>query len=306
MTQVITQLENADPAAFRRDHADASKPAVIRDAFRYWPRAAEWNIEKLAEQFGDRVLPAYETDKAIRLAEQLRRIVASRPDEPEPYIRNINVITEFPELLSVLSPSIPLSMPNRIGSSLLPQKLFPRDGHLLELFVGGPGSGFPYVHYDDPVMHTWSLLLQGSKEWTLFAPGDGAHLYPREEFPCHSRITDVDNVDLERWPDFAQATPIKHVQKPGELMFVPAGWWHTAKNLEPSLTIAWDQLCRSNWKPYCDFLRFELRGSRKPWLAGPVYLYLRLMGPVLTGVESVSGQKEQEPFWVAQGELGSR
>lgn len=306
MTQPITALENADPAAFRRDHAEASRPAVIRDGFRYWPRAADWSIGKLIERFADRTLPAYETDGEVNLAEQLDRIVNSTPGAPEPYIRNINVITELPELLRDLSPTIPLAMPNRIGSPLLPGKLFPRDGHLLELFVGGPGSGFPYVHYDDPVMHTWSLLLEGRKEWTLFAPGDGAWLYPKEDFPCHSRITDVDNVDLERFPDYARATPIKHVQRPGELLFVPAGWWHTAKNLEPSLTIAWDQLCRSNWNEYSDFLRFEIRGSRRPWLAWPAWLYLRLMGPVLSGVESLSGQKAKEPFWVTQGAPGSQ
>lgn len=304
MPQSITQLEAVDPAEFRRHHAKASRPAVVRDAFSYWPHASKWRIEKIAERFADRSVPAYETGEEVNLADQLNRIVQSSSDEPEPYIRNLNVITELPELLPDLSPAIPLSTPNRICSPLLPGRLFPRDGHLLELFVGGPGSGFPYVHYDDPVMHTWSLLLQGSKEWTLFAPSDGAYLYPKKDFHYHSRIADVDDVDLERFPLFEKATPVKHVQKPGELLFVPAGWWHTAKNLQPSLTIAWDQLNRDNWKAYCDYVRFQINSYAPSWRAAMVYLYLRCMGPILTGYESLFDQEEKEPFWLAQARPG--
>lgn len=301
MTQAIEHLENVEPEAFRRNHAEASRPAVIRDGFRYWPRAADWSIARLAERFADRTLPAYETGERVKLAEQLERITTSNPGEPEPYIRNINVITELPELLPDFSPALPLSTPNRIGSPLLPGRLFPRDGHLLELFVGGPGSGFPYVHYDDPVMHTWSLLLEGSKEWTLFTPDDGAYLYPKEDMPFHSRITDVNDVDLEAFPLYEKATPIKHVQKPGELLFVPAGWWHTARNLQPSLTVAWDQLCQDNWKPYCDYMKFRIASHGRPWRASLAYGYLRCMGPVLSGYESLVTQEDKEPFWLAQG-----
>lgn len=297
--QAIRHLERADPTEFRLHHAEASRPAVIRDGFRYWPRAAAWSIEKLAERFRHRTLPAYETGGRVDLAEQLGKISASKSDDPEPYIRNINIITELPELLADFSPTIPLCVPNRIGSPLLPARLFPQNGHLLELFVGGPGSQFPYVHYDDPVMHTWSLLLQGSKEWTLFAPSDGGYLYPKEDVPFHSRITDVDTVDLERFPLFEKATPIKHVQKPGELLYVPAGWWHTARNLDASLTVAWDQLCRSNWKAYCDYVQFVEKNIGR-LQASMTYLYLRCMGPILTGYEFLFEQEGKEPFWMAQ------
>lgn len=299
----VKRLENADPDAFRRDFAEASRPAVIGDGFRYWPRAAEWRIERLVRRFRDRTLPAYELDGRVDLADQLEKIAASDRDDPEPYIRNINIITELPELLPDFAPTIPLCTPNRIGSPLLPSRLFPRDGHLLELFVGGPGSQFPYVHYDDPVMHTWSLLLEGTKEWTLFAPEDGKFLYPKAEFPFHSHITDPDTVDLERFPDYAGATPIKIVQKPGELLFVPAGWWHTAKNIEASLTVAWDQLCASNWSDYCDYVRYWIRSTGRPWRAVMAYSFLRGMGPVLSAYEAVDNREQSEPFWVAQGSI---
>ena len=41
--------------------------------------------------------------------------------------------------------------------------------------------------------------------------------------------TDLDDVDFEEYPLYAKATPIYVDLQPGETLFMPAGWWHTAR-----------------------------------------------------------------------------
>jgi ribosomal protein L16 Arg81 hydroxylase len=70
--------------------------------------------------------------------------------------------------------------------------------------------------------------IQGRKRITLFSPTQAARLYP---FPVSSRhphmsAVDVDGPDLERFPEFRKAASMECVVGPGDLLFVPAFWWH--------------------------------------------------------------------------------
>jgi ribosomal protein L16 Arg81 hydroxylase len=55
-----------------------------------------------------------------------------------------------------------------------------------------------------------------------------------------SRFADVDceAPDRSRHPRFAGAWVYDVVLSPGELLFVPVGWWHQVRALEPSISIA--------------------------------------------------------------------
>ena len=45
-------------------------------------------------------------------------------------------------------------------------------------------------------------------------------------------------------------------------MFIPCGWWHTAKSLTPSVSIALDLLNGSNWKAFSDDVKFETQKAQ--------------------------------------------
>jgi hypothetical protein len=49
--------------------------------------------------------------------------------------------------------------------------------------------------------------------------------------------SDIDNPDLDKFPLFAKAVPMRFRLHPGEILFIPGGLWHTAKMLTPSISV---------------------------------------------------------------------
>jgi hypothetical protein len=62
-----------------------------------------------------------------------------------------------------------------------------------------------------------------------------------------SDIPDIKNIDLEKFPLSAKATPVTFTVGPGETLFIPNGWWHTAHSLTTTISVAQDSLNASNW-----------------------------------------------------------
>ena len=72
-------------------------------------------------------------------------------------------------------------------------------------------------------------------------------MYPRPEDPWMSSIEHYYDPDYEKYPLFRKAQAVSVIVNPGETVFVPKNWWHTARSLEPTISIAQDLLTRYNW-----------------------------------------------------------
>ena len=104
------------------------------------------------------------------------------------------------------------------------------------------------------------MQVRGLKQYWVWPPSDDSLLYPQEEPRNLSPIKDVENPDLEKYPLFAKAHATTFVLEPGELLFVPSRWWHTAKMLSPSITLSINTLNRSNWKGFCEDMTYRRSG----------------------------------------------
>jgi ribosomal protein L16 Arg81 hydroxylase len=49
---------------------------------------------------------------------------------------------------------------------------------------------------------------------------------------------DSEDPDLDRYPEFRNATIIDIVMEPGEVLFIPVGWWHHVRALDVSVTVS--------------------------------------------------------------------
>jgi ribosomal protein L16 Arg81 hydroxylase len=117
----------------------------------------------------------------------------------------------------------------------------------VEAYIGGKGAQFPMLHYDNWHTHAFLMQLYGDKEYIVFSPEQTPFMYPRPGLQMNkSRIDDVLGPDQVEFPLFDRAEGVRFELHPGETLFVPGGWWHTARILSPSVTVSVNGLNRSN------------------------------------------------------------
>ncbi len=280
---------------FIASYRNPRRPVILTDAAATWPLYNKCSPDYFRDHYGQRKLRVHGQD--YTLAALIDLLQTSTLDQPGPYPCKFELTRDFPELVAEVTPRPPHSLPDRQRNPLLPQRLF---GHVnnLEIFFGGPGGEFPYLHYDVMRLHAWITQLHGDKEFTLYAPGQEHLLYINPDIPWQSSIEDHHHPDYGRYPLFRQAKSQKVVVHAGETLFLPCGWWHTARSLGMTISIAFDQLGSDNWGAFVGDVRDERRRLGHPGKAALLATYLHLIGPVL-GVAEHFGVN-QTPHWGAR------
>jgi histone arginine demethylase JMJD6 len=238
---------------FFNDFVLPRRPVIIRD-FAPWKAFDSWSIENFRKRFGDRTVKLPSGQK--RMDAFLDEVLASTPGSPGEYLNQVPIAKEFPELLDDILP-IPSAMkPNWLTNSLMLRRWGTFDG-FCELFIGGAGAGFTRLHCDMYWVNTMITQVVGAKEFTLFAPSDTPYLYPNPTTPYFSSIPRIDDVSDESFPLFAKAEPIVVRVEPGETIYVPWGFWHATRILEPSIAVAASTANRGNWREFSqDFSKY--------------------------------------------------
>jgi len=261
---------------FEREYVLPLRPIVVSGGFDHWAARDKWTLEFFRQHHGSRVVVV--DGKHWRLEDLIDRIRVSSPEAPAPYLRNQLLSRWAPELLADISPMPECTRPNWLESRAIPA-LQPLT--YIELFIGGTGASFPILHYDNLHTHAFLMQLVGEKEYIALPPDQEKFLYPAEGVASNkSSIGDLTNPDLARFPLFEQAKGIRFKLHPGETLFVPAGWWHTARILSPSITVSINGANRANWPAFRkDFVVDRGRSSR--WRAELIRPYLFFLGAFL-------------------------
>jgi histone arginine demethylase JMJD6 len=254
------------------------RPVILTDAARDWPLYGRGSPAYFRQHFGSQRVRVREREYA--LGELLDLLEASTLERPGPYPCKYAVADEFRALLDEVAPRFAYSLPDRQAHPWVPQKLF-RHVNNLEIFFGGPGGEFPYLHYDVLRLHAWITQLHGDKEFTVYAPGQEHLLYVNPEIPWQSSIQDHHHPDYARYPLFRQAQAQKLVIHAGETLFLPCGWWHTARSLNMTISIAFDQLGADNWRDFIGDVVAERKRLGHPGKARLIGGYLGLIAPWL-------------------------
>ncbi|MFT5532948.1 MAG: hypothetical protein ACI802_001175 [Candidatus Paceibacteria bacterium] len=221
----ITEVPRAgklDAAAFRA-RAAQGLPFVVTGLVNRWPLSA-LAPSTLRERFGD--LPvrarvgdyintAFAPDRAMQdmtLCAYLDLVTAGTQDLP-PYLGNLelralNRLCNWPAYFEKMGP--------------------PR------FWLGPTGTVTPlHCDYDDNIF----AQLWGTKRIYLSPPHHDEFLYPREANAIlFGSPFNPEAPDFEKFPLARHATMIECLVQPGELLYVPAGWYHHVRALTFSLS----------------------------------------------------------------------
>jgi hypothetical protein len=276
---------------FIAEYRDPRRPVIHSDAAAAWPAYTKFKPDWFRANYSTKHLRLRGRDWT--LGEILDVLEHSTEQQPGPYPCKFEIARAFPELLPEVTPRFAYSLPDRQANTLIPGRLFSGVNNL-EIFFGGPGGKFPYLHYDVMHQHAWITQLHGDKEFTLYTPDQDKFLYVNPDEPWQSLIENHQDADYARYPLFAQARPQKVIVHAGETLFLPCGWWHTARSLNMTISVAFDQLGPDNWRDF----RSDVQATRvrrgKPLLGAALDAYLALLSPVFAIGEifGVNGDKD--------------
>jgi hypothetical protein len=225
---------------FSGEYKRVGRPIVLLDAANNW-EALHWTFEFLRRKYGTIQVDCSRYESGWYAANDARRMsladfidgVTSQDWKSFPfYIRDYWALFErHPELLSDCPvPTYFFNWMNRMPAFM--RRPGPR------LFEGPRGAVTP-LHADIWGTHAWMTQIVGRKRWILIPPYQ-AHLLGKKislkgGLPRYA--VNPENPDHERFPLFAQATPVEAVVSPSETIFVPGGWFHHVVSLDAGISI---------------------------------------------------------------------
>ena len=260
----IERISGISPREFQREYVNKNRPAILTDVISEWPALRKWTPRFFAEMYGERPIDFIRGPvKQMKMADFIDQVEASRPGAPAPYWTNNPLMNLFPELLRDISPFPKHTTPNWATRSYLHRGMQQslNRGATVELYMGGAGGAFPILHWDGQSTHAFLMQIHGRKQYWAWAPDQSDFLYPVEGFVNLSKLGDVEHPDFESYPLFRKAKGCQFHLDPGEMLFVPSRWWHTAKMTGPAITLSINTVNRSNWRGFSEDMT---RKARRP------------------------------------------
>ncbi len=245
---VVERREGLAGDEFVREYYARNRPVILVDALQGWPAIGRWNVEYLRAKCGEREVqiqagrkanPRYEIDSAahqrtMRFSEYLDWIAAGKVTND--YYMTANNAGATGAVLQDLASDM----------DGLPEYLDPAQAARQTFFWFGPAGTVTPLHHD--LTNNFMAQIVGRKQIKLISPAHLPMIY--NDFHCYSAV-DLDHVDFAAFPDFRGVTVHEITLHPGDLFFLPVGWWHHVRGLDVTITIT----C-TNFRARNDFSSF--------------------------------------------------
>jgi hypothetical protein len=238
----VPRMPKLSRQAFLDNYYALNRPVVMTGAMDDWPAMTRWTAEELKRRFGDRVVSVqanrdsdanYEvnSDKLrseMRFAEFVD-ITETGGETNNYYITANNSETNTETLKDLWKDIIPF-----------PEYLRDDPANRGFFWFGPKGTVTP-LHHD--LTNNFMAQVRGRKLVRLVAPYELPSLYNNRH--CYSAVN-LDKIDYNQFPLFRNVAVIDVEIGPGDLLFLPVGWWHHVRGLDTSITMTFTNFVFDN------------------------------------------------------------
>lgn len=242
---------------FERDFLIPNRPVIITDLVTKWPcfdrsNPNHWSRENLLRRYSD-VIFKINQGVEMKLKDYLLYCATTQEENPM-YLFDNEYGEKCPEMLGEYW--VPEPIADRDFFELLPAEI--RPSYRWILF--GPAISGATFHKDPNSTSAWNGLIYGAKKWIMYPPDVvPPGIYASDDgWEVTTPVSSIEwfhNFYEHKTKTNSGVKPIEAIQRPGELVFIPNGWWHSVLNLEESIAVTQNFVSRHNLYNVLDFLR---------------------------------------------------
>lgn len=269
---------------FENDFEHPNRPVVIEGAACSWKSCQRWTSEYLLQHSDNRSfratsgaapLPGFFTMRAYLDYCRTRNL-----EEAPLYLFDRTALSPgsilWSDYMDDLQRTCPYWDPKREGTThdlfqLLGEGRRPDHTWL----IMGPKRSGSVFHIDPNATHAWNAAIVGRKRWIFYPPGvspPGVH--PSKDGDTVALPLSIGEWVFQFWDEHAERLnsaplnerPLECTALPGDVLFIPHGWWHMVVNLdELNIAITHNYVSASNLSSvlkFTDELRDQVSGCR--------------------------------------------
>lgn len=246
----IEKRNGLNQETFNEGYGFPSVPVVISDMTDTWEAKQKWNFEFFKQRFGEVIGKAERTLNDVKESKEFTiesyiDYMTTTKDESPFYLRN----TQFHLGTEIRND---YQIPEYFDCWYANNTKGNNKYALSWIFMGATNT-FSKLHLDIWDSSAWNAVLSGKKLWVFYEPSQADFLYDGQVNPF--------NPDYAKFPKFAEAQATICVQKAGDVVFTPSGWWHAVMNLEAGISITENFINETNYENVIRF--FEAKNNKQ-------------------------------------------
>jgi ribosomal protein L16 Arg81 hydroxylase len=231
----VDRRNRPSPEEFRDAYYSQNLPVVLTGMMEHWAALSAWSPDYFVSNFGEaevEVMSGREANEnyeieihkhrtAVTFGDYVRAVFSKGPTNDYYLVANNDLFSKkaFRPLLGDIE-----MFPGFLDPSI-------REGRVF--FWMGPAGTVTPLHHDQNNIFLAQVI--GRKRVKLVSPEQTHLLY--NHVGVFSEV-DLKNPDFEKHPLFQKATVLELVLQPGEVLFIPVGWWHFVESLDPAVSVS--------------------------------------------------------------------
>eukprot|EP01130_Rhizamoeba_saxonica_P013879 TRINITY_DN5978_c0_g1_i1.p1 TRINITY_DN5978_c0_g1~~TRINITY_DN5978_c0_g1_i1.p1 ORF type:complete len:347 (-),score=80.05 TRINITY_DN5978_c0_g1_i1:5-1045(-) len=254
-TSGVPRVSRMTKQEFVDNYDRPRRPCIFTDIVPNWPSFNSWSPDQLVERFGDCVLKCaqynIDRDRVKMTVAQYVHYMRNNNDDSPLYVFDSGFADRIPQLLEEYE------IPEYFWVDYF-SVFGPKRPPFRWVILGPQRSGTSF-HVDPNGTGAWNALLHGRKRWAIYPPD----IIPpgiRATVDKDGYIIDFKSPNMLKWyyevyptlPPYLR--PIEIIQRKGDMIYVPPGWWHGIVNIDETVSCTQNFVNEQNLNLAVDFL----------------------------------------------------